>query len=467
GAGWNHPVDHIISGIGQFWSGEWDEALASLSLGFDIGDTTGVRRASVAGRSVASLISLHRGDLGAAEHEVAIAEVDYERSAPQWRADWMFWARALKIEAEGRRAEALQTLVKAWELCRDAGVVGEFPVIGPDLVRLALICGENLLAEEATAALEAMAGGSGVPGVQGAALRCRGLVDGDAAVLLQAVASYRRSPRRRALALSCEDAAVALAHPASRSGAERTKWLGSETGQQARHLADEALAVFRGLDARRDLARAHARLQAAGLGQAPSRKARTRPGTGAPGKAGAVVGQAAGEQAVGGQTAGGRAVGEKAAGEQAVGERAVGERAVGERAAGEQAAGEQAVGEKALGGLGTGRSSGGPNTGGRAVAGQTVGEPDLRSSPTQASPEQLRPNLDSAHEGPAGAFSGLTQTESQVVSHVAQGLSNRQIAELFQVSPRTIQSHVSASLRKLGLASRVELAVWTSSMLSG
>jgi DNA-binding NarL/FixJ family response regulator len=43
---------------------------------------------------------------------------------------------------------------------------------------------------------------------------------------------------------------------------------------------------------------------------------------------------------------------------------------------------------------------------------------------------------------------------------VAQGLSNRQIAQELFLSERTIENHISKILRNLDLASRTEIAVW-------
>ena len=54
----------------------------------------------------------------------------------------------------------------------------------------------------------------------------------------------------------------------------------------------------------------------------------------------------------------------------------------------------------------------------------------------------------------------LTPTETKVVGLVAQGMSNREIAEYLQVSQRTIESHVSNMLNKTGLHNRTELARW-------
>jgi two-component system NarL family response regulator len=54
----------------------------------------------------------------------------------------------------------------------------------------------------------------------------------------------------------------------------------------------------------------------------------------------------------------------------------------------------------------------------------------------------------------------LTPTETKVVQLVAQGMSNREIAEKLKVSQRTIESHVSNMLNKTSLHNRTELARW-------
>ena len=71
----------------------------------------------------------------------------------------------------------------------------------------------------------------------------------------------------------------------------------------------------------------------------------------------------------------------------------------------------------------------------------------------------LRPGHHGDQPRPKRGWSSLTHAEAQVALKVAHGLSNPEIARRLFISPRTVQSHVSHVLVKLGLASRVELAV--------
>lgn len=52
----------------------------------------------------------------------------------------------------------------------------------------------------------------------------------------------------------------------------------------------------------------------------------------------------------------------------------------------------------------------------------------------------------------------LTPRETEVLRQVAKGLSAKQIATRLSLSHRTVENHVQATLRKLQLANRVELA---------
>ncbi len=54
----------------------------------------------------------------------------------------------------------------------------------------------------------------------------------------------------------------------------------------------------------------------------------------------------------------------------------------------------------------------------------------------------------------------LTEREREVLRLVADGLSNKEIAQALTITVRTTDFHVSNILRKLGVISRVEAAVW-------
>jgi non-specific serine/threonine protein kinase len=54
----------------------------------------------------------------------------------------------------------------------------------------------------------------------------------------------------------------------------------------------------------------------------------------------------------------------------------------------------------------------------------------------------------------------LTTRERQIAALVAEGLSNREIAERLVISSRTVDAHVQHILAKLGFGSRVQIATW-------
>jgi DNA-binding NarL/FixJ family response regulator len=58
------------------------------------------------------------------------------------------------------------------------------------------------------------------------------------------------------------------------------------------------------------------------------------------------------------------------------------------------------------------------------------------------------------------SFGGLTEREREVAALVAQGKSNRVLAEELVVSERTIAKHVENILSKLGFSSRAQIAAW-------
>ncbi|MCU7934807.1 MAG: two-component system response regulator NarL [Candidatus Thiodiazotropha sp. (ex Dulcina madagascariensis)] len=57
-------------------------------------------------------------------------------------------------------------------------------------------------------------------------------------------------------------------------------------------------------------------------------------------------------------------------------------------------------------------------------------------------------------------ITSLTARERQILQHLSQGLSNKQIAKALEISEGTVKVHVKHLLKKLNLHSRTEAAVW-------
>jgi len=83
------------------------------------------------------------------------------------------------------------------------------------------------------------------------------------------------------------------------------------------------------------------------------------------------------------------------------------------------------------------------------------------AEPAWTDPARLGPAR--AHQDPGGAHrvpNPLTPREHEIVLLIAQGLSNREIADELVISPATAARHVANILAKLGFTSRTQVASW-------
>lgn len=94
----------------------------------------------------------------------------------------------------------------------------------------------------------------------------------------------------------------------------------------------------------------------------------------------------------------------------------------------------------------------------RAVRGIRRGDlPMSRAFAAHAIDELARTGRQSPSDGGTGD-AGLSARESEVLRLLAGGLTDREIAESLQISPRTVETHVSKVLHKLGVRNRAEAA---------
>jgi DNA-binding NarL/FixJ family response regulator len=79
---------------------------------------------------------------------------------------------------------------------------------------------------------------------------------------------------------------------------------------------------------------------------------------------------------------------------------------------------------------------------------------------TLLAPDVAEALLRSGTAAPAvRGIGALTGREREVLEQIAQGRSNREIARLLQVSEKTVKTHVSSVLAKLGVADRTQAAL--------
>lgn len=102
----------------------------------------------------------------------------------------------------------------------------------------------------------------------------------------------------------------------------------------------------------------------------------------------------------------------------------------------------------------------------RALAGELaegIDDPDLRLA-FQAGVDRCAPPRParSARQAAKAEHGGLTRRERQTAALVAEGMSNRAIAEALGIGERTVEGYVAAALAKLGFTSRAQIAVWAS-----
>ena len=251
GAHWHQASYLMAYTVQRYLSGEWDDAVDDVDNSDELADVTGEGYHLIITRGVQALMQLHRNDVEAAADTAGRAMDQLTSTGARYHQQWAMLASGLVREARGDLGGALEVLAEAWEQCAQMGLVVDFRVIGPELVRVALRCGDRELAQRAVGGLADLAGANDVRSLDGLVLRCRGLLEDDPELLDAAVDAYAASPRVVERAVAQEDA-----------GAARLRRGDHDRG---RALVEQALEVYEARSMDRDVARAVAVLRSAGI----------------------------------------------------------------------------------------------------------------------------------------------------------------------------------------------------------
>jgi len=266
GSGWLRPETLVNDAQSAFAIGEWEDAVPGLIAGGQAAQEKGNQILVAQSLAYRAIIATATGDHRAASELVAGIAGSLEGDQLSYNAGILAFAVAGLKAAEGDRQGAYALLLRCWryDAARDCRFYHR--ALAPDLVRLALALGHrDVAAEVASAVADGVALAPEVPTVRSLALRCQGLVHGEAEPVIEAVALARRAPMLVEHAGACEDAAGLLAHGGRRD--------------EAAALLAEALERYEQAGADAWAGRVRARLRALGARPAP-RGSRHRPAGG-------------------------------------------------------------------------------------------------------------------------------------------------------------------------------------------
>ena len=252
GSTWTLPDTLIMAGTCRFVTGEWHDAVQGLEDGLRVAAEFGQSVLGAPANATVALIDLGRGDIGAAGQRIAPFGAELRSGAPRFGTEMVAYVAALIAEVQHDLPAAFTILRRTWEFAAAQRNRHSDRYLAPALVRVALELGETAVARAvANRAEQGAKLAPEVATVQAAAVRCRGLVDGDPSALLEAVEFARRGPRVLDLAVACEDAAMVLA--------------GAGRADEAKALLIEAFERYEAIGAKAWAARVTAALRRLGV----------------------------------------------------------------------------------------------------------------------------------------------------------------------------------------------------------
>ena len=221
------PIHHCVLALVRLLAGDWDDGLAEVEAGLALAEEVGTRLNVPFLHGMAGWVGIQRGDLDRAQASMdaavrefleattsswqAEASRDVAAAEARWPLEWGMWINAHLHEARGDAHQALADLESAWSLAAPLRYFMGYRLFGPDLVRLAVAAGNPLLAEAVTEEVAEGARRSAAVGAEAAALRCRGLLQGDGDALAAAAQAFGSCRRRAEAAFATAEAGTTLA----------------------------------------------------------------------------------------------------------------------------------------------------------------------------------------------------------------------------------------------------------------
>jgi DNA-binding CsgD family transcriptional regulator len=209
-------------------TGVWEDSGSEAEACLALARSTGTRW-TLHALAIMIRLSISRSEFRAAARWLVDAEAELRACGNIMGANWVLWAKALLLEAEGHEQAAAEVAVMAWDILPELRFLHTNWMFPVDLLRITLGMGNLAKANEIADETMAASARFDTASATGAALRCRALLDDDADLALAAVAAYDDAPRPVERALAQAQAAVSLANAGHPSKARQHFRTSAET----------------------------------------------------------------------------------------------------------------------------------------------------------------------------------------------------------------------------------------------
>jgi DNA-binding CsgD family transcriptional regulator/tetratricopeptide (TPR) repeat protein len=217
--GWDEPIRQSILAELLFRLGDWEEAEVQAEAALEQSLDLGAGFADAWLRVLLATIAVYRRDLSRADEELAAAERLIERGVTG--SDRCFAARILAVEAAGDVSTASGMSAMLWDELAKRDLVVPMLCAAPDVVRVARRTGDRALTARVIDAMQRAADQMPDSVAPALALRCRGIVERDAAVLVRAAALLRARQRPVSQSFALWEAASILGAAGDQVGARQ------------------------------------------------------------------------------------------------------------------------------------------------------------------------------------------------------------------------------------------------------
>ncbi|MDR7301982.1 DNA-binding CsgD family transcriptional regulator [Haloactinomyces albus] len=257
GTAWSQPLWHYQRARLRIANGRLDDAAAEAEAGLRFAEQLAAYALMVPLLGLLAYIAIQRGEDAAGNAHLDSAGKLVTDGIGGGMED-LGWPMALAQDAAGKPEAAMRTLDEIFRCLPDRMLLLVFDVrASATLVSLAQRVGDSKRAQLVVDTSRALADRNPmVSSFAGAAKHAEGLIKQDLNTLRDAVAAFRRGPRRLGLALALEDTAAAEFDAGNRQGAVK--------------LLEESSEIARISGAHRDLARIQERLTELNIPRKPA-----------------------------------------------------------------------------------------------------------------------------------------------------------------------------------------------------